>query len=103
MSTNKLFINILVIGIFLIIGIPTIYKVVQHHKNAVYEVNEKLIIEKAKECYYKKECTENKVTLKELYDKKYITDTIVDPKSKEEYNELSYVLIEKEKSTFYLK
>lgn len=103
MSTNKFFLNALLVGLFLVIGIPSIYKVVQQHQKAIYTVNEKLIIEKAKECYYKKECTDNKVTLSELYEKKYLTDTIVDPKSKEEYDKLSYVLIEKEKSTFYLK
>jgi len=103
MSINKFSINALAIGLFLIIVIPTIYKVVQRHQQAIYEVNEKLIIEKAKDCYYKKDCPENKVTLKELYEKKYLKDTIIDPKSKEELNEMSYVLIEKEKSTFYLK
>ena len=63
----------------------------------------KLIIEKAESCYYKNDCTSKKVTLKELYDKRYINERIVDPKTKEEYSEDSYVLITQKKSTFYLK
>ena len=102
MSINKISLNILVIALILIIGIPSIYKVVKHHQNAIYEVNKKLAIEKAQDCYYKKDCLNKKITLKELYDKKYIENRLVDPKTKEEYSEDSYVLINKKESIFYL-
>ncbi len=102
MNINKLSFNILLIAVFLILCVPTIYKVVKHHQESSYVVSEKLAIEKAKECYYKKDCALTKVTLKELYDKKYITEKLVDPKTKEEYSDQSYVLITKEESTFHL-
>ena len=102
MSTNKLFINILIIGLFLIIGLPSIYKVAWRHQIAQYTVMEKMVIEKAEDCYYKKECKNAKITLKELYEKKYLKEKLVDPKSKEEYSDESYVMVSKKESTFHL-
>ena len=102
MSINKLFINILVIGLFLIIGLPSIYKVAKRHQVAQYTVLEKMVIEKSEECYYKKDCKNTKVTLKELYEKKYLEEKLADPKSKEEYSEDSYVMVSKKGSTFHL-
>ena len=103
MNTNKLFFNIMLIAIVLIIGVPTVYKIIKEHQDVKYIVNEKQIIQAAENCYFKKDCSLNQITLKELYEKEYLKDKIIDPKTKEEYNELSYVIITKEASTFYLK
>lgn len=83
------------------IGIPTFIKVVQDNRQKLNLVNEKLVIESAKECIYQGECFENKIYLEELYDKGYLKEDIVDPASKIIYSRKSYVIIEKENATFY--
>ncbi len=90
MKTNKIIVISSIIIIILIIGIPTTYKVIKNHNQNLSKVVEDKIIEKAKECYYDKKCLNEKITLKELYDNKYLAK-ISDPISKEYYNENSYV------------
>lgn len=89
--------------IFLIIAIPTTYKVIKQNRSKEALVNEKLIIEKAERCIYDGKCTSNTVTLKTLYSLNYIEDKIVNPYDKTLYGEDSYVVVTKEGSTFYLK
>ena len=90
MKSNKIIVISSIIIIILIIAIPTTYKVIKNHNQNLYKVVEDKIVEKAKECYYDKKCLEEKITLKELYDNKYL-DKVSDPISKEYYNESSYV------------
>ena len=90
MNTNKITIIGTIIAIILIISIPTIYKVVKDHNEHLYLVVEEKIIEGAKKCFYDNVCTNNEITLKELYDNKYLSQ-ISDPVTKEYYNEKSYV------------
>ena len=79
----------IVIIIGLIIGV-TSYKVVKTHQDKLILVEEKYIIEKAKECINEKKCNEEKVTLKELYTLEYL-DKQSNPVTKKYYNEDSYV------------
>ena len=90
MKINKIIIISSIIVIILIIGIPTTYKVIKNHNQNLYKVVEDKIIEKAKECYYAEKCLDEKITLKELYDNKYL-DKVSDPITKEYYNDKSYV------------
>lgn len=90
MKSNKIIVISSIIIIILIIAIPTTYKVIKNHNQNLYKVVEDKIIEKAKECYYDQKCLEDKITLKELYDNKYL-DKMSDPITKEYYNENSYV------------
>lgn len=91
MNTNKITIIGSIMAILLIIGIPTVYKVINNHHNNLYRVVEDKIINSAKKCYYEEVCVNNKITLKELYELKYL-EKVSDPISKEYYNEESFVL-----------
>ena len=85
--------------LLLVIIIPSVIKVNKRHNDHLLRVVESKIIERAEDCYYKEECN-GKITLKELYEKKYL-DIVANPISKEYYNELSYVIIhEDQKSEF---
>lgn len=90
MNTNKITVVGSVIAILLIISIPTIYKVIKNHQNNLYQVVEEKIINGAKKCYYEEKCTEDIITLSELYDLNYL-DKISNPVTKEYYNEESYI------------
>ena len=91
------------ITIFLIISIPTGYKVIKEGRSKRALANEKLIVEKAEKCIYESKCTTNTITLKMLYDLNYIKDKIVNPYDKTIYSDDSYVVITKEGSTLFLK
>lgn len=90
MNTNKITIIGSIIAIILIISIPTIYKIVKNHNNHLYEVVEKNVISSAKKCYYEGKCKDEKTTLQELYDLKYL-EPISNPVTKEYYNASSYI------------
>lgn len=97
MNTNKIVIYVTIIAITLIIFVPTFYKVVSINQQRLNEVNEKLVTENAFRCYYEGKC-QNKivtliVTLNELYNLGYITQDIVNPKTKEIYSKDSFVEI----------
>lgn len=92
MNRNKVIINITIIAIVLIILIPTTYNIIKKHNNRLITVTEKRITEAAKDCYLKDICKNEKITLKELYDNKYL-DKESNPITKEYYNESSYVKI----------
>lgn len=93
MTTNKLIVYITIIFIILIIGIKSFNKVISKNHENLYIVTEKLILESAERCYLKKECNK-KVTLKDLYEKKYLHKLVMDPVKKSLYNEKSYVVID---------
>ncbi|MBE6155199.1 MAG: hypothetical protein E7164_00375 [Firmicutes bacterium] len=101
MNINKIVIYLTIISIVIIVGCPTFYKVIKENHRRLYLVTNKLIIEEAQRCYNQGVCKTNKVTLKMLYDEKYITEKVIDPVTKIVYDENSYVEIKEKDSTFY--
>ncbi len=99
MNRNKIIINITIVGLVLIILIPTTYLIVKKHNDKLRDVVYKRIIEAAEKCHLKEECEGNKTTLKELYDKKYL-EKESNPITKEYYNEESYVQLDKDTYKF---
>ena len=85
--------------ITLIAGLTTVKVVKSHHEKELL-VSTKYITEKARLCYKEKKCTNDTVTLKELYDLKYL-DKQVNPVTKEYYNENS--IIKKEDNNYVFK
>ena len=90
MNRNKIIINTTMIGIVLIVLIPTLYTIIKRHNNRLLEVSNKRIVEAAKKCYEDEKCKNEKITLKELYDNKYLKKES-NPITKRFYNEKSYV------------
>lgn len=100
MNISKITIYVTIFLVVMIIGVPTFYKVIKNNNKKISLVTEKKIIEKAYECIYDGKCTSNKVYLKELYDNKYLRETLSDPVSKTIYSEDSFVLINKNEANF---
>ena len=101
MNTNKIVIYITILAIVIIVACPTFYKVIKENHRKLYVVNNKLITEAAEKCYYEKQCKNNTITLKELYEKEYLEEGISDPVTKIVYNTNSYVQINEKDSTFF--
>ena len=99
MNRNKVIIYLTIISILLIISIPTVYNIIKKHNDRLIMVTEKRIEEAAKDCYLKDICKDNKITLKVLYDNKYL-EKESNPITKEYYNEDSYVLVKNDTYTF---
>lgn len=96
---NKWIISTTIIIIFgLIIGV-TSFKVVNKHNDKLLLVEEKYIIEKAKKCKMEKKCNNDNITLKELYDLKYL-EKQVNPVSKEYYSLDAYVTLKNNEYVF---
>lgn len=93
MNINKITISFTILIIIGAILIPTIYKVNQNHQKKAYKVIDKKIIDAAKKCYYEKKCKNKKIYLYDLYNLDYL-DKIIDPFSKEYYNNESFVIID---------
>jgi hypothetical protein len=100
MNTNKYLIIGSIVVVLFIIGIPTTYKVIKNHQNNLIKVVTDKIIIAAKKCHYDEKCSNDKITLKELYDNKYL-DKLSNPITKEYYNELSYVKISNNNYEFF--
>ncbi len=96
---NKNCILITLILIIFLIGGSSIYKVKKHHEERLMLVSNKRITEKAKLCYEEGKCQEQNITLKELYDLKYL-DIEANPVTKEYYNVDSYIKKEEDTYTF---
>lgn len=98
-NMNKWIIFATIIIIFgLIIGVTT-YKVVDNHNDKLLLVKEKYIVETAKKCQIEKKCNNDTITLKELYDLKYLEKQI-NPVTKEYYSEESYVTLKNNEYVF---
>ena len=96
---NKWIISTTIIIIFgLIIGV-TSFKVVNKHNDKLLLVEEKYIIEKAKKCKMEKKCNNDNITLKQLYDLKYL-EKQVNPVSKEYYSLDAYVTLKNNEYVF---
>ena len=86
-NMNKKYIIFVAIAIlFVVIAIPTTYKIIKNYNKKSYLVVEKKITEAAKKCFNEEKCQGDKTTLKELYDNKYL-DTVVNPVTKKMYDE----------------
>lgn len=98
-SMNKWIISATIIIIFgLVIGV-TSFKVVDNHNDKLLLVEEKYIIEAAKKCKIEKECNNDTITLKELYNLKYL-EKQVNPVTKEYYSEDAYVTLKNNEYVF---
>ena len=72
--------------IFMIIAIPTTYKIIKNYHSKSYLVVEKKITEAARKCYLEEKCSGDKITLKDLYDNNYL-DVVIDPVTKKIYDD----------------
>lgn len=90
MNKNKVIISTTIIALILIIGCPTIYKVVKNHKRKLYTITEKRIVEAAKKCWNENKCLNKEIILKELYENNYL-EKEADPVTKKYYNENSII------------
>ena len=87
--------RIIILTIFITMGmiiVPTIYKIYDNNGKDKIKVVEQEFLYQAKKCYNKGECKDI-VYLKDLYEKKYITDKLINPLSKKYYEENSYVKV----------
>ena len=91
MNSNKIIIIIALITIALVISIPSVYQVQNRHEEKQYNSVVLKITESAKKCVDEDKCHSSKIFLKDLYDKKYLEKTI-NPKTKEYFDENSYVI-----------
>ena len=91
---NK-FITIIFLILLSIVIAFTIYKLNKKHEEKLYNVLYSEIKYQANQCLLKKEC-ENNITIKELYEKKYL-ETKYDPITKEELNKEIKIIIKNEK------
>lgn len=100
MVSNKIIFYLTIVAIIVIITIPTIAKVNNVHLERLFKVETLKIKEKAMDCYLKNECKE-KITLKELIDKNYLTRGI-DPRTDEYFKDDVYVTIKDYKPILFI-
>lgn len=89
MKKNK----IIIYTFFIILGmivVPTIYKIYTNHNNNLIKVVEEEFKYQAKICYKEDKC-DNKVLLKDLYEKGYIKEKLTNPLNKKYYEDNSYI------------
>ena len=86
-NMNKLYIILVIVFIiFLIIAIPSAYKIIKNYNSKSYLVVEKKITEAARKCFNEEKCSGNEIILKTLYDNKYL-DVVINPVTKKIYDE----------------
>ncbi len=88
------------IGIIIIIVICTIVQINSDKQEEIYNKTIKTITQASIECVKEKKCKNKKITLKELYNNKYLEKQI-NPKTKKEFNKNSYILYPE--LSFYVK
>jgi hypothetical protein len=91
MNKNKVILYVTIIIIVILIAVPTTLKVIDKHKERLASVVINEIVWAAKDCYYNDSCVNDKITLKELYEKTDLQEEI-NPITKKKYSEESYVL-----------
>ena len=99
MNSNKIMIYITIATIILVISIPSVVLVNKRHIEKTYNSVVLKIKEKAKKCVDEDKCQSEKIFLKDLYDKKYL-EKMLNPKTKEYFNENSYVIKKEGKYEF---
>lgn len=100
MVSNKVIFYLALIAIIVLIAVPTISKINQTHTERLLKVEVLYMKEKAMACYLKNECKE-KVTLKELVEKKYLTRGI-DPRTNEYFKDDVYVVIKDHQTSLFI-
>lgn len=98
MKNNNFISLIAIIAILLIIIVPSILKVSDNHKQKLYDSKISQVKEKAILCILEKKCINEKIYLKDLYEYGYIKDKVVNPITKEYFNEDESYLIKKNKN-----
>ena len=93
---------ITVIVTIIMIIIPSGFIVIEKHNDESIKVIHKYIEEAALKCYKEDVCKDSNVTLKTLYDLKYISK-VADPITKKYYNENDYVIIDNLVANFIIK
>ena len=99
MTKNKLVLYLTVLVLVLVICIPTIYKVVTNHRQKLYIITEKRILEAAFKCINEDVCNADNLTLKDLYDNNYL-DKQIDPNTKRYYSEKAKIIKKEEGLVF---
>ncbi len=99
MNNNKIMITIACVTIVLVILVPSIILVNTRHTEKLYNSTILKITEAGKKCVNEDKCLSKKIFLKELYDKKYL-EKLVNPKTKQYFDENSYVIKKEGKYTF---
>lgn len=90
MNKRKISILMCIIGLIIIIVVAVVVELNKEQKLKEYEFAIKTIENAANDCVSDKKCNSGKITLKELYDKKYLKRQI-NPNTNEYFNEQSYV------------
>ena len=91
MDHNKIIIYLTIIAIIVVITIPTLIKVQANYKEKMYASTISTIETAATKCVNDGLCMEDEITLKELYDNKYL-DRVVNPTNKEYFKDSSYLI-----------
>ena len=91
-KTNKTIIFGTIIAIILIVVGFSAFQVNKAHQEKLYSVMQNKIIGQALRCYNEEQCQETTISLKDLYEKKYL-ETVINPVNSEYVNENSYVEI----------
>ena len=87
-------IKVIILTIFVILGmiiLPTIYKINKTHQEDLILVQEKEFEYYAHKCYKEGKCLNKNITLKNLYDNKYLTKKLTNPITKKYYKEESSI------------
>lgn len=92
MNKNILIIALTIVGIIIIITLATLLKIKENRISSKYDFIIDNFIYFSKKCVEEEKCTDNVVTLKELYKNKYIEKEI-NPKTNEYFNDKSYIKI----------
>lgn len=77
--------------IFAIVFIPGIIQIQKEHNEKLVTVTERRIIEAAILCIKNQECTDDSITLNELYKLNYLENSESNPLTKEVYSNLSTI------------
>lgn len=102
MNRNKLIISLTILASLLMIALPTILKIYERHEERLLLVSEKKIIESAENCFRTSSCQNHQTTIKELKEKGFLEENIVNPKTKTYYDD-NTTLIEEHFSVSFLK
>ena len=88
MEKNKMFTIIIwsITGLLLIIIFVAAYKVIETNRENSLRVMNQKIKEAARLCYLREEC-EDQITLKDLYDKEYLPELVINPVTREYLDE----------------
>ena len=88
--------RIIILTIFIIMGmiiVPTVYKIYDQNGKDKIKVVEKEFLYQANRCYNKGDCNKT-IYLKDLYEKKYLEDKLINPITKKYYEDNSYIKID---------